>query len=193
MQTARANTIVRGPSTSADPMRYLVRGRVGFLSVAESGGSMTIMVGPLRGPEHRELIHRARYYHVPVSSIAASRTAVAYIAFFEGASCFHTQVGVIREYAKVARVSRMCRSELPGLTWKSRGRPDALYYRFDLEPIQQLPKPITNPDRLRIAFRFPDLERFREAETLRDLGQSGSRVRKPRKRQKGPDTTSSEA
>jgi len=163
-------------------MRYLARGRVGFLSVTESGGSVTVMVGPLRGPEHRELIHRERFYHVPVSAIAASRTAVAYIAFYEGASRFHNRIGVIREYARVVRVSRVRRCDLPGLTWPSRGAPDALYYRFDLGPIQELPQPITNPERLRIAFRFPDLERFQGAETLRDLRGSGSRDRKLGKR-----------
>jgi len=184
MRTARASTVTRDPSTPANPMRYLVRGRVGFLSVTDSGGSVTIMVGPLRGPEHRELIHRARYYHVPVSAIAASRIAVAYIAFYEGASRFHSGTGVIREYARVARVSRMRRCDLPGLTWPSRGAPDALYYRFDLGPIQELPRPITNPERLRVAFRFPDLERFQAAEALGDLGGSGSRDRTLGKRQR---------
>jgi len=142
------------------------------------------MVGPLRGPEHRELIHRARYYHVPVSAIAASRTAVAYIAFYEGASRFQCATGMIREYARVVRVSRVRRSDLPGLTWPSRGTPDALYYRFDLGPIQDLPRPITNPERLRIAFRFPPLERFQGAETVGDLGKGGSRGRKLGKRQR---------
>jgi len=182
MRITRAGGVNREPSTSANPMPYLVRGRVGFLSVKDSRGSVTVMVGPLRGPEHRELIHRARFYHVPVSAIAASRTAVAYIAFYEGASRFHNRIGVIREYARVVRVSRVRRCDLPGLTWPSRGAPDALYYRFDLGPIQELPQPITNPERLRIAFRFPDLERFQGAETLRDLRGSGSRDRKLGKR-----------
>ena len=136
------------------------------------------MVGPLRGPEHLELIRRARFYHVPVSAIASSRTAVAYIAFYEGASRFHTKTGAIREYAAVLRVSRVRRSDLPGLSWPARGAPDAPYYRFDLGPIQQFPRPITNTDRLRVAFRFPDLERFREAHTLRELGTRESPKRK---------------
>jgi len=143
---------------------------VEFLTVSEGGGSLTIMVGPLRGPEQLALIRRARFYHVPVSAIAASRTAVAYIAFYEGASRFHAPTGVIREYAAVLRVSRVRRSDLPGLTWPARGAPEAPYYRFDLGPMQQLPRPITNPERLRMAFRFSEFQRFREAATLRDLG-----------------------
>jgi hypothetical protein len=134
-----------------------------------------LMVGPVRGPEHLELIHRARFYHVPVSAIAASRAGVAYIAFYEGASRFHTQMGAIREYATVLRVSRVRRCDLPGLTWPTRGARDAPYYRFDLGPMQTLPRPVTNPDRLRVAFRFPDFERFRAAATLRDLGHGRSR------------------
>ncbi len=151
---------------------------MGFLTVSEGGRSLTIMVGPLRGPEHLELIRRARFYHVPVSAIAASRTAVAYVAFYAGASRFHVQTGVIREYAEVLRVSRVRRSDLPGLTWPARGAPDAPYYRFDLGPIQRLARPITNPDRLRVAFRFPDFGRFCEAATL---GQLGSRAPKDQK------------
>jgi hypothetical protein len=151
---------------------------VGFLEVSEGGRSLTIMVGPLRGPEHLDLIRRARFYHVPVSAIAASRAAVAYIAFYEGASRFHARTGVIREYAAVVRVSRVRRCDLPGLTWPARGAPDAPYYRFYLGPIQQLPRPITNPERLRMAFRFPDFERLCEAATLRELGKPESRIRK---------------
>ncbi len=133
------------------------------------------MVGPLRGPEHLELIRRARFYHVPVSAIAPSRTTVAYIAFYEGASRFQRRTGVIHEYAAVLRVSRVRRCDLPDVPWPARGARDALYYRFDLGPIQKLSRPITNPERLRIVFRFPDFERFREATTLRNLGDAGSR------------------
>lgn len=158
------------PAPRAASSRYLARGRVGFLTVAEGGRALTVMVGPLRGPAHLDLVHRARFYHVPVSAVAASRTAVAYIAFYEGAGRFRARTGVIREYAAVLRVTRVRRSDLPGLTWPARGAPDAPYYRFDLGPIQTLPRPITNPDRLRVAFRFPDLVSLRRAATLRDLG-----------------------
>ncbi len=165
----------RGSIRRADSQAYLARGRVGFLTVSEGARSAMLMVGPLRGPEHQELIRRARFYHVPVSAIAASRTAVAYIAFYEGASRFARQTGLIREYAAVLRVTRVRRCDLPGLTWPARGALDAPYYRFDLGPIQQLARPITNPDRLRIAFRFPDFERFQEADTLRDLRNRSTR------------------
>jgi hypothetical protein len=157
---------------------YLTQGRPGFLTVSEGGQSLTIMVGPLRGPEHLELVRRARFYHVPVSAIAASRTSVAYIAFYEGASRFHARTGTIREYAAVLRVSRVRRCDLPGLTWPARGAPDAPYYRFDLGPIRQLSRPITNPDRLRVAFRFPEFERFCGAATVGQLGGPAARDRK---------------
>ena len=162
---------------------YLARGRARFLTVSEGGGTLTIMVGPLRGPEHLALIRRARYYHVPVSAIAASRTAVAYIAFYEGASRFHSRTGIIREYARVVRVSRVRRCDLPGVTWPPRGAPDAPYYRFDLGPIQRLARPIANPDRLRVAFRFPDFERFCEAATLGELPARVPKERRTRGRQ----------
>jgi hypothetical protein len=132
------------------------------------------MVAPVRGPEHLELIRRERFYHVPVSAIAASRIAVACIAFYEGASRFHARLGVIREYATVLRVSRVRRGDLPGLTWPGRRGEETPYYRFDLGPILQLPRPIENPERLRVVFRFPEAERFRNAATIRDLGKAGS-------------------
>ncbi len=168
----------RGSAPGPGSGLYFARGRPGFLTVSEGGRSITIMVGPLRGPEHLELIRQARFYHVPVSAIAASRTAVAYIAFYEGAFRFHAQTGMIREYAAVQRVSRVRRCDLPGLTWPARGAPDAPYYRFDLGPIQQLSRPITNPERLRVAFRFPEFERFCGAATLGQLGGSAARDRK---------------
>ncbi len=130
----------------------------------------TILVGPVRGPEHLDLIHRLLFYHVPTSSIATWRTGVSYIAFYEGASRFGSGVGMIREYARVLRVSRVLRKELPGLTWAGRRGEEAPYYRFDLEPPVPLSQPITNPDRLRVAFLFPRVDQFHQAVTLRDLG-----------------------
>jgi hypothetical protein len=154
------------------------RGWVKVLTVSEGGQSAQVMVGAVRGPEHLELIRRARFYHVPISAIAASRADVAYVAFYEGTTRFRGQVGVIREYAAVLRVSRVRRAELPGLTWPGRRGENALYYRFDLGPLQQLPRPITNPDRLRVVFRFPGLEQFRGAATLGELGAGKSRTMK---------------
>lgn len=186
VQSSGARATRRESAPGPDSRKYLARGRVQFLTVSEGGRLLTIMVGPLRGPEHLELIRRAQFYHVPVSAIAASRTSVAYIAFYEGASRFHARTGVIREYAPVLRVSRARRCDLPGLTWPARGAPDAPYYRFDLGPIQQLVRPITNPGRLRVAFRFPDFERLGEATTLAELGPRAATDRKTEGREKRP-------
>jgi hypothetical protein len=131
------------------------------------------MIGPVRGPEHVALIHSLRFYHVPVSAIAAARTAVEFLAFYEPASRFRAATGVIHEYAAILHVSRALRHDLPGLTWPGRRGENTLYYRFDLGPILSLPHPITNPDRLRVVFRFPDLERLRTSTTIRDLGKAG--------------------
>ena len=146
--------------------------RVRVLTVSEGGCTASIMIGPVRGPEHLALIRRLGFYHVPVSAIAASRTAVVFVAFYEGASRFQGTTGVIREYAEILHVSRVPRRDLPELTWPGRGGEDASYYRFDLGEIHSLPHPITNPDRLRVVFRFPDLQRFQRAATIRDLGAS---------------------
>jgi hypothetical protein len=140
------------------------------------------MVGLVRGPEHLELIRRARFYHVPVSAIARSRTAVAYVAFYESTSRFRGQMGTIREYARVLWVSQVRRAELPGLTWPGRRGENELYYRFNLGPVQKFPRAITNPDGFRVVFRFPEFERLRSAETVRDLGKVG-----PRKPKRGKE------
>ena len=79
-------------------MPYRIRARV--LTVSEAGYSASVMVGPVRGPAHRDLIHRLGFYHVPVSAIAASRAGVSWIAFYEGAAQFRTAVGCVREYAR---------------------------------------------------------------------------------------------
>ena len=160
---------------SAYSTASLLRGRVALLAVSEAGCSATIMVGPVRGPEHLEIIRTHRFYHVPVSAIAASRTSVPYIAFYESATRFKRETGLIREYAEVLKVSRVHRGDLPGLTWPGRQGEEASYYRFDLGPLVTLPQAITNPDQLRVVFRFPDMQKFRGAETLRDLGSRGAR------------------
>jgi len=151
---------------------YFPPRRPSVLTVSDGGRTATIMVGPVRGPAHLELIHRERFYHVPLTAIGATRTAVGFIAFYEGASRFSRGAGVIREYAEVLRVSTVARRDLPGLTWPGRGGAETLYYRFDLGPIVSLPRPIANPDRLRVVFRFPDVERFRASATVRELGKS---------------------
>jgi hypothetical protein len=158
--------------------RYALPRRPRLLTVCDGGQTATIMVGPVRSPEHLELIHRERFYHVPATAIGAARIGVSFIAFYEGASRFSRRVGVIREYAEVLRVSTVPRRDLPGLTWPGRGRAETLYYRFDLGPIVSLPRPIANPDRLRVVFRFPDVERFRASATVRELGASHPKVTK---------------
>ena len=158
------------------------------LTVSDGGRTATIMIGPVRGPEHVELIHRLRFYHVPVSAIAASRIGVGFIAFYEGASRFSRRVGMIREYAEVLHVAQVPRKDLPGVTWPGRRGEDIIYYRFDLGPILTLPQAITNPDRLRIVFRFPELERLQGSTTLRDLGGGAGPVREPRPSVRGRST-----
>ncbi len=144
-----------------------------FLTVRDERQDAIIMIGPVRGPEHLTLIHEQRFYHVPVAAIAASRAEVGFVAFYEPASRFRADAGVIREYAEVVRVSRVRRGDLPGLTWRGRRTDETPYYRFDLGPILSLPRPITNPERLRVVFRFPDVARFRQAASIRDLGRGG--------------------
>jgi hypothetical protein len=153
---------------------YSLPRRPRLVTVTDEGQTATVMIGPVRGPEHLALIHHLGFYHVPASAIAASRTAVAFVAFYEPAARFNARTGVIREFAEVLRVTRVVRRELPGLTWAGRRDADTPYYRFDLGPCLSLPRPITNPDRLRVVFRFPDVERFRRAETIRQLGRGAS-------------------
>jgi len=151
-----------------------------LLTVNDGGRTAIIMIGPVRGPEHLDIIRTRRFYHVPASAIASSRTAVPYIAFYESASWFKHEAGLIREYAEVLKVTRVRRGDLPGLTWPGRQGEEAPYYRFDLGPLVPLPRVITNPEQLRVVFRFPDIQRFHQAETLRDLGGSPDRDRRPR-------------
>jgi hypothetical protein len=98
---------------------------------------------------------------------------------------------MIREYAEVLRVTRAPRRELPGVTWAGRSGEETPYYRFDLGPILPLPQAITNPDRLRIVFRFPDLERLRSARTLREIGGASAGPDRPRTARKRSNPASS--
>ncbi len=158
---------------------YPARFRPRVLAVAEGNQTRSLMVGPVRGPEHLELIRRLHYYHVPVSAIAASRIGVSFIALYQPSARFGLSAGLVQEYAAVQRVSRVRRSQLPGLAWPGRRGQQARYYRFDLGPLFRLPRPITNPDRLRVVFRFPDAARFCGAKTVRQLVGPGRPRRRP--------------
>ena len=84
--------------------------RPSVLTVSDGGRTATIMVGPLRSPAHLEVVHRERFYHVPVTAIRAARTAVGFIAFYEGASRFpggRVSSGSTRRCS----ASRRCRAE----------------------------------------------------------------------------------
>lgn len=149
---------------------YSAPRRPRLLTVTDGGRSAVVMIGPVRGPAHVAVIHRLHFYHVPVSAVAASRAGVAFIAFYEPASRFGVATGVIREFARVVGVSRVRRGDLPGLTWPGRGNADTPYYRFDLGPLLPLPRPITNPERRRVVFRFPEVDQFLRAATVAELG-----------------------
>jgi hypothetical protein len=159
--------------------RYAPHRRPLLLTVNDGGKTATVMIGPVRGPEHLALIHAQRFYHVPVTAIAASRTAVGFVAFYEPAARFRAATGVIREYAEVVSVSRVRRGDLPGLTWAGRGSDETPYYRFDLGAILALPQTITNPERVRVVFRFPDVERLRRAARIRELGRGAPQASQP--------------
>ncbi len=148
-----------------------LRGRGGPVA-REAGASASVLIGPVRGPEHLELIRRQAFYHVPVGAIAARRAASAHIAFYEPGSRFGGP-GAIRQYAAVRRVAEVRRAELPDIPWPGRRGEDARYYRFDLGPLLPLPRPITNPGRRRVVFRFTDLAALQAAGTLADLGRAG--------------------
>jgi hypothetical protein len=173
-----------------DRPRYTRGRRPALLTVHDGGRTAIVMIGPVRGPAHLALIHERRFYHVPVSAVAASRAEVGFVAFYEPASRFGARVGVIREYAEVLAVSRVRRGDLPGLTWAGRGNDETPYYRFDLGPILSLPQPIANPERLRVVFRFPAVERFRRATDIRNLGRGASGASRPEDRESpaGRDT-----
>jgi hypothetical protein len=173
----RGRTVPPASRTRGEPAYSLARPRL--LRVGEGPDAVTVMIGPVRGPEHLELIRREAFYHVPVSAIAAARTAVTHIAFYEPASRFGVP-GAIRAYAVVRGVSRVRRVDLPGVTWPGRGGPEAVYYRFDLGPLLPLAHPIWNPEHRRVVFRFADLERVRAAETLAALGRASHRTARPR-------------
>jgi hypothetical protein len=157
------------PCDRTTPRPLTARPRPRVLRVEDSGGDLLVLIGPLRGPDHLTVLHRWRYYHVPVSAIAPSRAAVRYVAFYEPAGRFGIATGRIREYAEVLRVSRVRRADLPGLTWPAHGGADVPYYRFDLGPLRRLSRPVVNREGQRVGFRFPDLGRLLRAGTLRDL------------------------
>jgi hypothetical protein len=175
---ARSDAGASRGSKSSGAGRY-AGARVRLLRVAEGAQAATVMIGPVRGPEHLDLIRRQAFYHVPVSAIGAGRAAVTHIAFYEPASRFGVP-GAIRAYATVRGVSQVRRADLPHIPWPGRHGPDAPYYRFDLGPLLDLPQPILNPEHRRMVFRFADLARVEHAGTLAELG--GTPRTRPRPR-----------
>lgn len=125
------------------------------------------LVGVLPTKRDREILLRERWYRIPKDvRRPRSPTVPEYLAFYEPARLTPTP-GVIR-FAEVLSVSEATREELmPGQP--SGTKSGRRYNRYDLGPIEELPRPIPLTRPRPLAFIGTSRRRLFSAESINDL------------------------
>ena len=116
-----------------------------------------------------DIIQKEKWYHIPVESAPKDAELAEYVAFYFPAvfgKDLHCQ---IKYYAKVKKVSVVKRLELFPKE-KTHIRADKDYWWFQLEKIEELPKPIISVERLsEIRFIPTSYKKLLSAKEINDL------------------------
>ena len=125
-----------------------------------------VLVAIMNNLRDWELVQRAGWYRIPVRR-APRQMAAAHLAFFHTA-VFKREKWSVRYYAPVWAVRLARRRDL--LPEESEHpRADDLYYRFDLGPLRELPRPIPSRRLRRVTFIHTTLQRLHEAGDVSQL------------------------
>ena len=115
-----------------------------------------------------DVIQRQRWYHIPVESAPKNAELVEYLGFYFPAVFGKELQYKVNFYAKVSGVDIVKRIELFPEEKKHK-RADKDYFKFHLESIKELPKPIPSIRWRRIAHIPTSYEKLFVAEEINDL------------------------
>lgn len=115
-----------------------------------------------------DVIQQQRWYHIPVESAPKNAELAEYLGFYFPAVFGKELQYKVNFYAKVGRVNIVKRIELFPEESKHK-RADEDYFKFNLESIEELPKPIPSISWRRIAHIPTSYEKLLTAEEINDL------------------------
>lgn len=132
----------------------------------EPAADERVLVAVVPRPSDWELVCTQRWYRIPVSR-APRRLAADYVAFYHTSS-FGDLRWTIRYYAPILRYRLMRRVDLfPDEP--DHPRAQELYYRIELGPLDELPRPIPSRKLRRVTFIMTTLSRLLSAQEINDL------------------------
>lgn len=124
-----------------------------------------VLIAVLKDRRDLRLVRREHWYRIPVAR--APKRAFRWLAFYQTAA-FGRNGGRIRYYAPVRdRGVALRRDLLPREA--AHPRSDALYHRYALGPVRDLPVPVRNAGPRRVTFGFTTLGRLLRARDLLEL------------------------
>lgn len=126
-----------------------------------------VLIVLLNRPHDLEIVHSEHWYRIPTRRAPAHAIHARYIGFYL-TSAFRDDRWSIREYAPVRGHELVRRSDLFPLQL-DHPRAAEPYYKFQLGPLIQLPRPIVSPRGRRLLFVWTNGERFSRAVEIDDL------------------------
>lgn len=125
-----------------------------------------VLVVVLTRPKDLQIAREEGWYRIPARH-APRRLAAEYLAFYL-TGAFGEERWAVRYYAAVRRYHLATRAELLP-DEPNHPRAHDLYYRVEIGPLQELPRPIPSHRLRRITFIMTDLERLFAAREINDL------------------------
>lgn len=128
--------------------------------------SALVLVAVVNHPRDLEIARLLGWYRIPLAR-APKVVAVDYLAFYQTAA-FGTEKWRIQTIAPVLGHELATRAELLR-DEADHPRAQAIYYKLQLGPLQNLPRPILTKNWRRITFLYTTGEYLLNAETVNDL------------------------
>ncbi len=126
-----------------------------------------VLIALLNRPRDLEIVHAEHWYRIPAQRAPEHSIHARYLAFYL-TSAFGDDRWSIREYAPVRGHELVRRGDLFPLE-ADHPRANEPYYKLQLGPMIQLPRPITSRRGRRILFVWTNGERFSRAVEIDDL------------------------
>jgi very-short-patch-repair endonuclease len=126
-----------------------------------------VLVGIMNSRRDWDIVHRDRWYRIPVKSAPRRLREIRYLAFYQ-TKAFGTERWAVNYYAAV-RACRVVRRRHLLPDEAAHPRADEPYYQLRLGELQSLPRPILSRRLRRIVFIPTTWEKLQRADEINDL------------------------
>jgi len=134
--------------------------------------SPPVLVAVITRPKDLRVAREEGWYRIPLKH-APRRMAAEYLAFYQ-TRAFGDEKWAVRYYAPIRRYRLATRADLLP-DEPDHPRAQEQYYKVEIGPLEQLPRPIPSRRLRRITFIMTDLDRLLQAEEINDLWQGDRR------------------